>query len=280
MKKAQIGQIFVYLISILIIILVLYFGYRAISGIGKAAENTALTKFEKTLAGDIKTDLPYGSIHIRSYAVPLKYKELCFLDLPKADKIKNSVSIGDYPLMKDSIESNAQNNVFLFPEGDAFYAGSISVSNYPYFKCFEIKNGNVKIRLNGLGDSTEISTEPVSKVSVELDGGKTRQDISLVSTDEIIQLVVPAGTEISPAVNYLSVEIVSKMAEQQLSEAYVFEPNGTWFNPSAKLIVKYSPALVGEKCPASLTFTYEGTDYSSVQINCQENSAVFEIGRI
>ena len=280
MKKSQIGSIFVYLISVLIIILVLYFGYGAISGIGKKAEDVAAANLEKTMADDIKQGASYGSIHINYYSIPQKYQEACFVDLNKINAIKDSVSINAYLLIKDSIEANVQKNVFLFPGGESFYAGKISITNYPYFKCFSPVGGRLKLQLNGLGDSTEIATEAIAKVAVELAGGKTVQDISLISTDEKIQLVVPAGTEVSPATNYLSIEVVNKTEDPQLSEAYVFEPKGTWFNPSARLIVKYSPALIGYDCPDSLTFNYEGADYNSVEINCEENIAVFELGRI
>jgi len=281
MKRAQIGTIFIYLISILIIILVIYFGYKAIGGISKGAEKIATEKFKSTFTDDMKSDAAYGSIHLKSYNIPSKYDKVCFIDLTKKGAIAGSVSVNIYPIIKDSIESNAQQNVFLLPSGEPFYAGEVSVPNYPYFTCQDVRNSMIRLRLEGLGSSTKIGLESISNVSINLDeNNRATQEVNLTSSDGAVQLIIPASTQISPATNSFSVEVVSRIEATQYSEAYSFKPAGTMFNPAARLVVRYYPELIGTQCPSSMTFTYDNQSYQSVGIDCQDNLATFEISQI
>ena len=79
-KKAQLGQIIVYLLAIVIASMVLVFGYRVVVGLRQQAEQTSFLNFQKSLEADIKSIyFDYGSVKKVSYSVG-GYKEACFID--------------------------------------------------------------------------------------------------------------------------------------------------------------------------------------------------------
>lgn len=158
-KKSQIGEIFIYLISTLIIILVLYYGYTAIQNIGKKQEQLSLVKFQKTLGDTIVyTSSDYGTVRIETFSVPVKFREVCFVD-------RNLIITGNatpidniaYPLIANSVADKVNNNVFPLPEGNPFFIDKLWVPDSG-FKCFEVAQGNIKVRIEGFGDKAKISS--------------------------------------------------------------------------------------------------------------------------
>ena len=56
MKKAQIqGQVFIYILTLIITGMILLYGYNAITGISKRAEQVELVKFKNDLKEDFET---------------------------------------------------------------------------------------------------------------------------------------------------------------------------------------------------------------------------------
>lgn len=158
-KKGQVqAEVFIYILAVVITSAILLFGYVAIRDFIQKGEQAAFIKLKTDMerdASSIRSD--FGTVRIKEYQIPSKYRQLCFVG---EDRIRqgNALSITD-PIIKDSVQSKVQKNVFFMPDGtDSIYVGPITAAND--FLCFDVVQGNVKMRLEGRGDKTEISAIP------------------------------------------------------------------------------------------------------------------------
>jgi len=158
-KKSQVGQIFIYLISTLVVILVLYYGYAAIKGIGKKQEQLSLVKFQKAIEDTVVyTSSDYGTVRIETFTVPVQFSDVCFVD-------KNVIVTGNasqineqqYTLIYNSVKDRVNKNVFPIPGGDPFYVDKVWVDEGGGFTCFNVAQGNIKVRIEGFGDRAKVS---------------------------------------------------------------------------------------------------------------------------
>lgn len=161
-KKSQINQVFIYLISALIIIFVLYYGYTAIIGFSSKQQQIAYATFkaelEKAISG-VATD--FGTVRIQDIDAPPNYNQVCFVDPSLIGNPGSDAAAlqSTSPIMYDSVSSGARNDVFLLPSGSPFYEDNVQVSgpNNQKFFCTDIKYGKVKLRFEGLGNAAKIS---------------------------------------------------------------------------------------------------------------------------
>ena len=159
-KRGQIANVFIYVISVVIISIILIMGYKFISGTKESISKTDLTLLRTKLTSDIKSiSSDFGSSKKVSYSVPGS-AELCLVDLDKKDEIPQS-ELEDYPLVKDSIESNVKKNAFLLGPStfESYYIGNISTTD-PSLICLKPIAGKVNFIIKGLGNSALILTEP------------------------------------------------------------------------------------------------------------------------
>ncbi|MBI1970083.1 hypothetical protein HYS48_05290 [Candidatus Woesearchaeota archaeon] len=110
-KKALVaGQIFLYLFTLVIVVLVLIFGYRMVSNFQDRSEELTLLKFKKDLQATIE-GVTFGTKKVRTFDVPPGYKDFWLIDpatmgkCPYADRVP--------PLIQDSINSGSPHNAFL-----------------------------------------------------------------------------------------------------------------------------------------------------------------------
>ena len=114
-KRGQIdSHILVYMLTIVIVAGIIVMGYKFISRSSKVMDKGELAQFKNKLAFDIKSvSNDYGTFKKITYSLPKNLQEVCFADLSKKNDIMSSKLIDFYPLIKDSISSNLNNNVFL-----------------------------------------------------------------------------------------------------------------------------------------------------------------------
>ncbi len=156
MKRGQIqGQVFIYILTLIITATILLFGYNAIQNIKDTAEQVELVDFKNSLKQDFeKMSSDYGSSETENYNVPSKIKEICFYQKgvsPEIEYPSESVNIGN-PLIKNSID-DTDNNVFLI--GNALFEpmelSRIEVTE-GQIVCIKINNNRLSLILKGLGD--------------------------------------------------------------------------------------------------------------------------------
>ncbi|MBU3941446.1 MAG: hypothetical protein KKF74_00875 [Nanoarchaeota archaeon] len=157
MKKAQIqGQVFIYILTLIITAGILLYGYNAIKVINENANQVELVNFKDALKQDFeKMSSDYGSSKTETYNVPSKIKKICFYQTGE-EPLFRAMPRDLNPLIIDSIKDETGNNVFLvFNDGgfDQMNFGRIEISNEDYnMICIEPSGNRLKLRLEGLGD--------------------------------------------------------------------------------------------------------------------------------
>ena len=167
MKKAQMfGQIFIYILAVLIAGGILILGFNAIKTFTKQAEDVSYVKFKLSIERDfrdIATD--FGSVKIKPYEPGKAYEEACFID---KDIVPGDLPLfSGLPIIKDALETGTKFDLFLVPGEKQIDLGSldVNVEEGPIpdvqrdnkFLCIKIRNGKFSIRLEGTGRSTLVS---------------------------------------------------------------------------------------------------------------------------
>ena len=128
LRKSSIETVFIYAISAIVVILILYFGYRGVTGFQKANDEGIIERTQMRMTSDIsELSIHYGSTAKMSYDLTKNFNRICFVDLnldpinaSKRDYVLNQ----SFPLIMDSVQSNSTNNVFFVGGGDV--VGSLS----------------------------------------------------------------------------------------------------------------------------------------------------------
>ncbi|MFC1691546.1 hypothetical protein ACFL0W_05190 [Nanoarchaeota archaeon] len=153
-KKAEVqGQMFVYILSVIIIALIMFFGYKSVASLKEDADVAELISIQKDLENTIKTmRSDYGAIKIKEITLPAGYKTLCIVDLNHSDS-----AVSGRPLVDDAWESKTASIFYISPAGDFKdqFVENIQVES-PYFFCLESEIGLVKIRIEGTGNKAKV----------------------------------------------------------------------------------------------------------------------------
>ncbi|MBD3304658.1 hypothetical protein GF343_05970 [Candidatus Woesearchaeota archaeon] len=158
-KRAQmIGQIFVFVVAAIIFILILTYGYKAISNFLARSEQVALIDFKSDLESAVEViKRDYDSVRKVELRLPKRFNELCVVDVDKCGALKAS-----RPLMYSLCLAGSE-NVFLVPKQETpIFLPDISVPD-PGFVCVPVAGGKAVLRLEGLGKSTLVSEWPVKE---------------------------------------------------------------------------------------------------------------------
>ena len=87
MKKGQIaGQIFIYVIAVVVVGLIIAYGYSAIKGFSQKGEQVEYITLKSSLENSVKAIVSdYGSIKRPDISVPGKYEMICFVNKNRKD---------------------------------------------------------------------------------------------------------------------------------------------------------------------------------------------------
>jgi hypothetical protein len=160
-KRAQIvGQIFIYAISIIVVTLILAYGYKAIRDFSKRGEEVAYITLRSNFQNAFKSIVSdYGTIKRPDFDVPGKFKRVC-LTMPNKDPGSPLCQTGNVehePIVCAGWETG-RDNVYLVPDGSqSFSVGDITIEGGRTYLCFDVINGKIKMQLKSLGDKVEVS---------------------------------------------------------------------------------------------------------------------------
>ena len=160
MKRGQVhGQVFIYILTLIITAAILLYGYNAIKSISEKAELVELIQFKDTLKQDFeKMSSNYGSSETETYNVPSKVKEICFYQYPTCDYVNfPSYPEGLNPLILDFIAYKTGNNVFLMGNSlfESMKLARIEV-NDSQILCIKTNNNRLSLTPKGLGDGVSV----------------------------------------------------------------------------------------------------------------------------
>ena len=156
-KKAQIQQVFIYILTIVIVGLILLMGYKIIGNTINQGCEVEHVKFTSQILGYIEKYDNYGSYHTEQIAVPCDYEELCFVDTNAlGDPNFNSNNV----IISDSVQSGTQKNIFLVGETTEpiGFVEKIRLGNQNEALCFKVTAGEFLVAFEGTGNSTIIKT--------------------------------------------------------------------------------------------------------------------------
>jgi hypothetical protein len=156
-NKAQTQQVFVYILTVVIIGLIFVFGFRAVNYFINKGEQVSYIKFKTDLSDKVRIMGPkYGTVDRQEFIVGGDYTEVCFVDG------KATIAGAGHPIMTNLVQSGVKENMFLFagesPEKE--YIGKIEVIG-DYF-CPKIRQGKLRLQFEGLGNRTLITEWPYS----------------------------------------------------------------------------------------------------------------------
>ena len=173
MKKAQIlGEVFMFLLAVVIFTLILIYGYKAISGFTEKGETVALLELQSQLQRQISSmALDYGSTEKMELRLPSETEQICFVDHSQlqwtADhKLEGGAGTQQKyreinPLVKDAIEGRTTQNVFLIPMSNTpMQVENISVDapiTSPGILCVPAIRGQAILLLQGTGKTAKVS---------------------------------------------------------------------------------------------------------------------------
>lgn len=167
-KTAQnIGQIFIYTLAILIVGVILIFGYKAVTDFRDRADSITLIQFQRSIESSIKSIAnQYGTLKTKEFALSNEYREVCFVrnfEISYGSLPLDSI-FGKYPIILDAIDpqSGPIKNIFLIKNNkevaESFDIGKIVVDDAGNpFKCFVVQSSMLKIKIEGKGDHVVIS---------------------------------------------------------------------------------------------------------------------------
>jgi hypothetical protein len=158
-NKGQIqSQIFVYILSIVIISLVLIYGYNAIKGFKERQEQITLVEFENDIRLLINQASPkYDSIEKGDIAMPSEFSSICFVDTESLGTDENCELQGTSATVVSDAISSSTANIFLIPDGSRnFKIGNLEVEGGCI--CIPKTGSNAVFRVQGLGNGVRIST--------------------------------------------------------------------------------------------------------------------------
>ena len=150
MRKAQLaGQIFIYIIAVVVVGLIILYGYSAIKSFSKRGEEVEYLTLKTSLESAVKgISSDFGSIKRPDIAIPGKYKQVCF-----GEKVSGAVINATQWCMKEPIACAVwrtnRSNVFLIPDGtDNFDVGEIAtLPQGEHVICFDVVNNKINLQL-------------------------------------------------------------------------------------------------------------------------------------
>ncbi len=158
-KHAQIiGQIFVFILAGLVLVLVITYGYKAIKHFTARSEEVALVDFQNDFIAAVEgVKYDFGSVRKTELRLPTNVLGLCVVNI---DNCPSSTPLLIFPgktisldWMRDACLTGSANS-FLIPRFDLLIQDVVVDSD---FVCVPNIDGRVILRLEGLGKKAKVS---------------------------------------------------------------------------------------------------------------------------
>lgn len=167
-KAMVIGQVFIFMIAAVTFALVMIFGYQAISDMIRKGEQVEFYSFKTELEGSIKgMYTKHGSVKIGKFSLPGSYTQICLVDLDKEPDLELAEDdLVAYNVWMTTWEQGggwdkADQNVFLKPlKGEEEPIKVYKIEIDEGYVCEKIVKGRFRLRLEGLGDRTNVTLAP------------------------------------------------------------------------------------------------------------------------
>ena len=158
-QRAQIqGQIFVFLLALVIVGVILFLGYKGVDMMIKQGDKVQLDEFKRAVIDDAKLYQDYGSTsEAIKYTLPSSIKYVCFLEMGAynlANEICTPASDSYQSLACDAWDKKTASVFTIPPKISDLKITTLNVQGGAF--CAETVLGNIKVTYEGLGDKTLI----------------------------------------------------------------------------------------------------------------------------
>ena len=92
-KKAQAEKVFMYAVALIIVAMILLFGYKAIAKLSTTSDKATMARFMGEIRDSIDVGSAYGRISTEEFEAPSKYKAICFVAEKDVKKLNTSKRI-------------------------------------------------------------------------------------------------------------------------------------------------------------------------------------------
>lgn len=157
-KRAQmIGQVFIFILAGLVFVLILAYGYRAISGFLERGEQVQLLDFKNELESTVNTiKRDYGSVQRVDLRVPPKTEQVCLVNVELQDP---SAFKDAHPLLYTAWSAGSE-NIFLIPRQPTPILIPDILVDPPGFLCVPATGGRISLRVEGTGSRALVKPWP------------------------------------------------------------------------------------------------------------------------
>jgi hypothetical protein len=164
-KGIGIGQVFIFIVTIITFSVIMLFGYNAVIKIIDSGDKVEFFQFKKELESSVKKIYTeFESVRIKEYSLPSKYTQICFIDLDHKPSQQELDSLCDLDIAAcDLWETSTgygsfDQNVFLYPaDKNTIDIKVFKIKMENGFLCEPIHEGKFNIVIEGRGDHTLIS---------------------------------------------------------------------------------------------------------------------------
>lgn len=160
--KGQVSQVFVYIITAIVIVSVLGFGVRAIFKLMSDVDDVACLKFKTDFEKRIQKNKAFGTVDEANIRVGCDYPIICFVSDKQNSKwteYSGSPTFHPYPVIKNSWDDKARQNLFFVNQiaEEFHYVPDLVVENS--IQCYPNSPSGIKLKFRGLGDATLLVAE-------------------------------------------------------------------------------------------------------------------------
>lgn len=153
---------FMYIMTIVVIGLIILFGYKAIGNLMEVGDTASKVRFQKDFQNSVAQGRSYGRITTHTFAVGDDYSHVCMIDRRafKTDILSASRTVKN-PLIRDSVETGAPENAFLVLEDgtlEPYEVEDLEVDEGGL--CVQVSSGRVRMRFEGKGNRVKVSEAP------------------------------------------------------------------------------------------------------------------------
>jgi len=164
-KSGQVaGQVFIYMMAVIVIGGIALIGYKALSTISEKACQAEKASFQMDIESIIEKDTSDGSVKPERINAPCDYDTICFVDASQITTTSPhpAFTCGNNTLIQDSVLYGIKENIFVMSSKRTIplgYSELVSIASPDNGKCLCIKqrNKNFYLRFTGRSSTTEIS---------------------------------------------------------------------------------------------------------------------------
>lgn len=153
------SQVFIYIMGMIVIIMVMVYGFKVIAGMRENSESIALINFQNSLSSTVtKLAIEYGSVTNKEFVVPPKYDRVCIIDQDETHP--SSIPAYMHPIIYNFWQGDTPDNFFLINNdgvepvfvGDQDSGDDMFRIEGDHWLCPAVVNGRIMLKITSEGN--------------------------------------------------------------------------------------------------------------------------------